>query len=116
MFSYIVTGVIFVYNDTIVIFTCAFAIYGVYSAIKEILNVLGWKCRFIAAIYISDNADVDFIENAVEYTNCCICEHSFFESQPVFVADCVNAELFKDLKYTVYVKYTEEIWSGKTIR
>lgn len=109
MFSYIVTGVIFVYNDIIIIFICAFAVYGAYSVLREILDALGKRLKIVAAIYITENTDWASIENAVEYANLCICEHSFLEAQPIFVTDCVNAEFLKDLKYTVYVKYTEDV-------
>lgn len=110
MFSYIVTGVIFVYNDIIVIFTCAFAIFGVYSVIREVFAVLGRRFKMVAAIYISENTNLKSIESMVEYAELCICDHTFLEAQPILVTDCVNAEFLKDLKYTVYVKYTEDIW------
>ena len=67
----------------------------------------------VGAIYISENADIDALNNAVEYAKLRICEHSFFEAEPVFITDFANVKYIKDLKYTVYVKYTEEIWSGR---
>ena len=41
---------------------------------------------------------------------------AFLDAQPIFITDCVNAEFLKDLKYTVYVKYTEDTWPCKTIQ
>ena len=108
MFSYIVSGVILVYNEIIIIVLSVFAVFGAYSVIREFFILLCKKEQLVVAIKITDvpneRSMLERIETAEEY----ITEHYIFEKHPVFICDSFDSTWGDISKFDVYVKYTEE--------
>ncbi len=106
MFSYIVTGVILVYNDIIIIILCVFAVYGAYALLREIAMLFSKRNRVAAAIRVKNDerCQNDSVVTAEQY----IATHCFLEREPVFICDGGVPENLKKYGYEIYVKQTEE--------
>ena len=104
MFSYIVTGVIFVYNDTIMIILCVFVVYGAYAFFREIFLLFSKKRCVVAAVRIKSDADIERTILAEQY----ISTYSFLDRAPVLLCEKDLSEDLKKYGYEVYIKQTEE--------
>ena len=110
MFSYIVTGVILVYNDIITIIVCMFAVYGAYAFLKEIIMFCLKKFKVTVAVRVSDKSD---LFNTLAAADFYISTYAFLEKKPVLLCESNDAELLKKYGYDVYIKQTEEKWQEK---
>ncbi len=107
MNSYIVTGVILVYNDIIIITLCVFAVYGVYAVIREIAMLFLKKRGLVLAIKMDSDMRKDERADAVALAENCIYKHSFLNRTPIIICDKAVDD-YKKYGYKIYVRYTEE--------
>lgn len=98
MFSYIVTGVIFVYNS-LVILLCVFAVYGAYAIFREIALACARKKQIAAAVRVTSEL-MDKIAVAEYYTQ----KYTYFESRPVLLCDTDPPTDIQKYGLDVYVK------------
>lgn len=112
MFSYIVTGVFFVYNDSIMILFSVLAVFGAYALLREIAMLFGRKSRVVAAVRIRADMDVDARTDAVRIAEELAGSDRRFESAPVLLCDVPVPKDLQDYGYEIYVRQTdtEEEW------
>ena len=92
------------YNDIVMIILCVFAVYGVYSVIREIVMLLTKRNNFILAIKVDSKTVNEDIVLAEQYLE----ENSVLNKKPVLLCDTEMAEEIKKYGYEVFVKLTEE--------
>ena len=101
MFSYIVTGVIFVYNS-FVILLCVFSVYGAYAIFREIALACARKKQIVAAVRVTaDQAET--IAVAEYYTQ----KYPYLESRPVLLCDTDPPTDVEQYGLDVYIKLPE---------
>lgn len=106
MLSYIVTGVILVYNDIVIIVLCVFAVYGAYALFREISMLFSRKNRVAAAVRIKDDEQLQ--NDAVVIAEQYIATHTFLERAPVLLCDKYVPSDLQKYGYEIYIKQTEE--------
>ena len=104
MFSYIVTGVILVYNSFIILI-CVFAVYGAYSAFRELFSLLSKDKGFYIAVKASEYDD---IQAAMGDAKCITQKCGQFCSQPIILCDTENMDEYKEYGFDIYIKSGKE--------
>ena len=105
-FSYIVTGVIFVYNDSSMILLCIFAVYGVYAMLRELVMLLVRKKRAVVAIRISADMERDACIEAIRFAEQFAEGNRHVERGPVLLCDAGDPDKMQGYGYEIYVKRT----------
>ena len=105
-FSYIVMGVFFVYNDSIMILLCVFAVYGVYAMLRELILLFARKKCAVAAVRIYAGMDRDACMDAIRFAEQLAGARWQFESVPVLLCDAPASTEIQNYGYEVYVKQT----------
>lgn len=96
------------YNEIILIILSVFAVFGMYSAIREFFVLFCEKSQLVVAIRIAADSQDENINDSLIVAYGYIDEHYILERRPVFICDDLNSECIGTLQHDVYVKYTEE--------
>ena len=96
------------YNDIILIFLCVFAVYGVYSLVREFWMLICRKNKIAAAIRIDSQMRENDINDAILFAENYISSYSFLERMPIIICDGENAKYLKRYGYDIYIRQTEE--------
>ena len=104
MFSYIVTGVIFVYNSFIIL-VCIFAVYGAYSMLRELFFSISKDRVFYIAVKVSECDDINESLCDAEYA---AAKHRRFNVHPIVLCDTECADGYKKYGFDVYIKSGQE--------
>ncbi len=107
MFSYIVTGVFFVYNSSVMILFCVFAVYGAYAMIREAVMLLSRKSRLSAAVRIGRDMDAETCADAIRLAEQFAGSHRQFASAPVLLCEAPVPQEVQNYGYEIYVRRTE---------
>lgn len=106
MFSYIVTGVFFVYNMIMILFS-VLAVLGAYALLRELVMVLGRKSRAVAAVRIRADMDADARTDAVRLAEQIAETNRQLESAPVLLCDTPVPKELQNYGYEIYVRQTD---------
>lgn len=107
MFSYIVTGVFFVYNDSMMILFSVLAVFGAYALLREIAMLFGRKSRVVAAVRIRADMDADARTDAVRLAEQLAQTNRQMESAPVLLSDVPVPKDLQNYGYEIYVRQTD---------
>lgn len=104
IFSYIVTGVIFVYNSLIILL-CVLAVYGAYALFRELLVILSRNKVVSLSVKVKDMNELqDMLSVAEYYTQ----KYSFFDNKVIVVCEAENAGKIEKYGFDVYVKHIKK--------
>lgn len=107
MFSYIVTGVFFVYNDSIMIIFSILAVFGAYALLRELVMLFGRKKRAVAAVRIRADMDANACTDAVRFVELLSQSNRQLESAPVLLCDAPVPKDLQNYGYEIYVRQTD---------
>ena len=108
MFSYIVTGVILLYNDIVMIILCIFAVFGFYSLLREFSMLFSRRSRVSAAVFVNSEMSRDEINEVILNAEDYIYNHSFLHRYPIIINDGKSFDELKRYGCNIYVEQTEE--------
>lgn len=105
--AYIVTGVIFVYNgvisDLVKIVFCVFAVFGMYSFVREAVCRLAKRPRLFVGVYLDASMPRDRVENDIALAAEVAARCKYTHVRPILLT-ANDAEIEGSASYEIYQK------------
>lgn len=95
------------YNDSIMILLCVFAVYGAYALLREAAILILRKSCAVAAVRILSDMDADTCREAIRTGEEIASTHLHFERKPVLLCEIPPSAELSEYGYEIYVKQAD---------